>query len=83
MRDIKGYCIKNNMKFKYCNKVLNDIVSRLDSDKEFKKRQRFVGIISKILKKIGFLEILNNHIFHSFHPYMKIEITKKSENEKN
>ena len=51
MRDIKGYCIKNNMKFKYCNKVLNDIVSRLDSDKEFKKRQRFVGIISKILKK--------------------------------
>ena len=44
--------------------------------KNFKNRQSIVGFFAKILKKIGFLEILNNNIFHFIHPYMKIEITK-------
>ena len=36
--------------------------------------------MQKILKKMGFLEILNNNIFHFIHPYMKIEITKNEKN---
>tara|TARA_B100000035_G_C20939802_1_gene526961 strand:+ start:24 stop:845 length:822 start_codon:yes stop_codon:yes gene_type:complete len=76
MRDIKNYCIKNNLKFKYHNQIFNDIINRLDDDKEFKKRQSFVGFFAKNLQKFGVLNLLNNNIFHSFHPYMKIEITK-------
>ena len=71
------------MKFKYCNNIFNDIINRLDEDKEFQNRQNFVGFIAKNLKKFGVLNFLNIKIFHSFHPYMKIEITKKSSNDKN
>ena len=83
MRNIKSYCSKNEMQFKYCNNVLNDIVNRLDEDKEFQRRQNLVGFFAKNLKKFGLLNLLNNHIFYSFHPYMKVEITKKKSNEKN
>ena len=83
MRNIKSYCLNNEMKFKYCNNIFNDIINRLDEDKEFQNRQNFVGFIAKNLKKLGVLKFLNKNTFHSFHPYMKIEITKKSSNEKN
>ena len=71
------------MQFRYCNNVFTDIVNRLDEDKEFKKRQNFVGFFAKKLKKFGLLGLLNHNTFHSFHPYMKIEITRKRANEKN
>ena len=77
MRNIKSYCLKNDMKFKYCNNILHDIVNRLEEDKEFQKRQNFVGFFAKYLKKFGFLKFLNSNAFHFFHPYMKIEVTKK------
>ena len=77
MRNIKSYCLKNDMKFKYCNNILNDIIDRLDEDKEFQKRQSFVGFFAKNLKKFGFFKLLNSNAFHFFHPYMKIEVTKK------
>ena len=76
MRKVKNYCFKRNLNFKYRNQIFKDIVNRLDEDKEFQNRQSIVGFFAKILKKIGFLEILNNNIFHFIHPYMKIEITK-------
>ena len=72
----KKLLFKRNLNFKYCNQIFKDIVNRLDEDKEFQNRQSIVGFFAKILKKMGFLEILNNNIFHFIHPYMKIEITK-------
>jgi len=77
MRSIKIYCKKNSMNFKYCNSIFDNIVQRLDEDREFEKRQYFVGMCAKILKKLGFLKIFNSSFFYFFHPYMKIEITKK------
>ena len=76
MRELKKYCKKNNLKFRYRSQIFNDIVKRLDKDQEFKRRQSFVGFFAKKLKKFGFLKLLNNNIFHLFHPYMKVEITK-------
>ena len=76
MRKVKNYCSKRNLNFRYRNQIFKDIVNRLDEDKEFQNRQSIVGFFAKILKKMGFLEILNNNIFHFIHPYMKIEITK-------
>ena len=76
MRELKKYCKKNNLKFRYRSQIFNDIVKRLDKDQEFKRRQSFVGFFAKKLKKFGFLKLLNNNIFHLLHPYMKVEITK-------
>ena len=53
MRNIKNYCLNNEMKFKYCNNIFNDI-NRLDEDKEFQNRQNFVGFIAKNLKSLVF-----------------------------
>ena len=64
-------------KFESIKELLNDIIDRLDEDKEFQKRQSFVGFFAKSLKKFGFLKFLNSNAFHFFHPYMKIEVTKK------
>ena len=83
MRDIKNYCFNNELRFKYCEQVFNDIVNRLDVDEEFKKRQSFVGLCAKSLQRLGFIKLFNNNIFHTFHPYMKIEIVKKRSNENN
>ena len=58
--------------------IFTDIVDRLDEDKEFKKDKILLVFLPKNLKKFGFLEILNNNIFHTLHPYMKIEITKNA-----
>ena len=54
-----------------------------DKDKEFKKRQNFVGLCAKILKNLGLMKILNNKIFYLLHPYMKLEITRRNLYEKN
>ena len=77
MREIRKYCLNNNLKFKYCSEIFNDIINRIDEDEEFKKRQSFVGSCAKTLKRLGVIELLNTNIFHFFHPYMKIEIKKK------
>ncbi|MBF97235.1 MAG: hypothetical protein CMJ13_08440 [Pelagibacterales bacterium] len=83
MRNVRKYCENNDLNFKYCNQIFTDMVRRLDEDLEFKKRQNFIGACAKKLKSIGFINLLNNNIFYSLHPYMKIEITKKKTNEKN
>ena len=82
MRNIKSYCLKNDLQFRYCNQIFNDIVNRLDEDKDFKKRQNFVGTFAQKLKKLGILNLFNNNTLYNFHPYMKIEITKMRKNKK-
>ena len=77
MRNIKLYCKNNSMNFKYCNSIFYNIVQRLDEDREFQKRQNFVGACAKFLKKLGFLKLFNKKLFYFFHPYMKIEITSR------
>ena len=77
MRNIKLYCKNNSMNFKYCNSIFYNIVQRLDEDREFQKRQNFVGACAKFLKKLGFLKLFNTRLFYFFHPYMKIEITSR------
>ncbi len=76
MRSVKNYCLNNKLKFKYCNRIFDDVINRIDQDQDFKKRQKFVGICAKYLKKIGIIKLFNKRVFYSFHPYMKLEITK-------
>ena len=61
----------------------NNIVNRIEKDKEFKKRQNFVGLCANILKNLGLIKIFNNKIFYLLHPYMKLEITRRNLYEKN
>ena len=83
LRTVKNYCVNNQLKLKYCNQVLYDIVNRIEDDKAFKKRQSFLSLCARLLSRIGLISLLNNKIFHYMHPYMKLEITKKKLHEKN
>ena len=83
MRNIKNYCVKNNLNCKYCSEIFYNIVNRIEKDKEFKKRQNFVGLCANILKNLGLIKIFNNKIFYLLHPYMKLEITRRNLYEKN
>ena len=53
MRKSKSYGLTNKLKFTYCNTIFDDVINRIELDKDFKKRQKFVGICAKYLKKIG------------------------------
>ena len=83
MRNIKNYCVKNNLNCKYSSEIFYNIVNRIEKDKEFKKRQNFVGLCANILKNLGLIKIFNNKIFYLLHPYMKLEITRRNLYEKN
>ena len=55
--------------------ILDFMVNRITSDREFRKRQRIIGTIAIALKGIGILNILK--LFPNFIPYMKLEFSKK------
>jgi len=54
--------------------IVIDLIERLHSDTEFRKRQRVIGAIGLVLKRAGFLKLMP--LFRNFLPYMKIEITR-------
>ena len=53
--------------------IVDDMVSRLHDDPEFKKRQRFIGAVASRLKSLGLFRLL--HWFPNFLPY-KLEFHK-------
>ena len=55
--------------------ILDFMVNRIINDKEFRKRQRLIGIIAIALKGLGLLNIIK--IFPNFIPYMKLEFSRK------
>ena len=55
--------------------ILDFMVNRIINDKEFRKRQRLIGIIAIALKGLGLLNIFK--IFPNFIPYMKLEFSRK------
>ena len=55
--------------------ILDFMVNRITSDREFRKRQRIIGTIAIALRGIGILNILK--LFPNFIPYMKLEFSRK------
>jgi SAM-dependent methyltransferase len=54
--------------------IVDDMVSRVADDAEFRKRQAFVGNVAVFLRKFGVFRILK--LFPNFLPYMKLSFVK-------
>jgi SAM-dependent methyltransferase len=65
----KSLAMKDNLS------ILDFMVNRITSDREFRKRQRIIGTIAIALKGIGILNIFK--LFPNFIPYMKLEFSRK------
>ncbi len=65
----KNLAMKDNLS------ILDFMVNRITSDREFRKRQRIIGTIAIALRGIGILNILK--LFPNFIPYMKLEFSRK------
>jgi cyclopropane fatty-acyl-phospholipid synthase-like methyltransferase len=72
---VKKTCDELNLSAKFEKEILEKIILRLETDKQFQKRQRFVGMIAKCLYKFRLLKLLQLPFFHAISPYMKFEIS--------
>ena len=72
---LKDSIYSKNLAMKDNLSILDFMVNRITSDREFRKRQRIIGTIAIALRGIGILNILK--LFPNFIPYMKLEFSKK------
>lgn len=56
------------------DKITEDLIDRFATDDEFKKRQRFVGSIGVVMKKLGLSKLFRFGLFQNLQPYMMMEI---------
>ena len=54
--------------------IVDDLVSRVVDDAEFRKRQALIGNIALFMKKIGAINFVK--LFPNFLPYMKLSFRK-------
>lgn len=57
--------------------ITDDLIKRMSTDAEFAKRQHFIGIIAKIVQKIGLIKLFNKYPLYLFQPYMYLKISLK------
>ena len=55
--------------------ILDFLVDRISNDREFRKRQRIIGTIAIVIKRLGILNIFK--LFPNLVPYMKLEFSSK------
>ena len=72
---LKDSIYGKNLEMKDNLLILDFMVNRITSDREFRKRQRIIGTIAIALRGIGILNILK--LFPNFIPYMKLEFSRK------
>ena len=72
---IKFSNYNKNLKFYDDLSILDNLIDRVMTDKEFRKRQRIIGTISILVKALGLLNVFK--IFPDLMPYMKLEFSKK------
>ena len=75
MNHLKVSQYSKNLKIVDHLSILDFMVNRIINDREFRKRQRSIGIIAIALKGLGLLNIFK--LFPNFIPYMKLEFSRK------
>ena len=75
MNHLKHSIYSKNLKIIDHLLILDFMVNRIINDKEFRKRQKSIGIIAIALKGLGLLNIFK--LFPNFIPYMKLEFSRK------
>lgn len=54
--------------------IVEQMINRLDEDKEFYKRQRTIALVAKFIKKFGLLQLFKLRLVQDLAPYIKLEI---------
>lgn len=60
----------------YNTKIFSDMLDRLQTDQEFYKRQKILGRIALLLKKMGLDKFFTSDKLIYIHPYMYLELRK-------
>jgi len=55
------------------DKITEDMIDRIATDDEFRKRQRAVGSMGVMMKKLGLSKFFRLRLFQNLQPYMMIE----------
>jgi hypothetical protein len=53
------------------------MIARLDTDTEFRRMHGKLALLAKVLLKTGVVGLFELPAFWRFHPYMRLEITKR------
>lgn len=75
LRQVKDACIQLQLQMTSYPTITEDMIQRLDTDTAFSERQKFAGVIARLLNRIGVTRFLIRK-FPSFNPYMYLEIKK-------
>lgn len=78
-KDVEKF-VKNNSRLLLSDRreVLEQMILRLHTDTEFKKRHKIVGFVGSIMLKLRISKMFNIDFFSRYSPYMKLEFRKIS-----
>lgn len=76
-REMKNTALDMTMR----TSILDDMIDRLETDEEFYKRQKVLGSIARVFKRIGLLKLIKSRALRHFQPYMFLELRLKKNSE--
>ncbi|EDZ42956.1 Methyltransferase domain family [Rhodobacteraceae bacterium HTCC2083] len=62
------------------HRIIEDMISRIGNDAEFRKRQKVVGSLGRVAYKLGLTKLFRYSIFQNVMPYMLLEISHDAQN---
>ncbi len=74
LSDVKKRTRDSRLSLTMNDKISEDLIDRIATDDEFRKRQRVVGSIGVAMKKFGFLKLFRFGLFQNLQPYMMMEL---------
>jgi 2-polyprenyl-3-methyl-5-hydroxy-6-metoxy-1,4-benzoquinol methylase len=76
LNDVLSFCAKNNLKTVVNYNIIDFMISRISTDKEFKNRKKIIGLIGRFLKITRLLVIFKIPFLKRFIPYAFVIIKK-------
>ncbi len=74
LSQVKKEIANTGLALKIHDNITEDLIDRIATDDEFRRRQRVVGWLGSVFKKIGLLSLLQMRLFQNLQPYMMLEI---------
>lgn len=59
------------------NSIINDLIERLATDKEFAKRQWLLGTLGRMSRRIGLVHLICSRPLENFMPYLMLELRRQ------
>ncbi len=75
---VKRSARRLDLAVRFHSRIVEDMVDRLDGDREFARRQKWLGVPARILKRTGLIKLLHLNVVQRIHPYMFLEFQKAS-----